>query len=427
MRAVRHSLAALSALAAAPFAAGALALRPQWRTGLRERLGALPRQGESPIWIHAASVGEVSAALRLVDAFRRDEASVYTSTTTVTGRDVMRRMAPGVPCYLAPLDHLWCVEAALERVSPSALVLVETELWPTWIAAAQRRRVPVVLVSARISDRSFQRYLRVHPFTRRALRRLVGIGARTEADAERLVALGADPEKLVVTGDLKVEAADVSTLKPDIAAVLADTPLFVAGSTHDGEEEVALDVLAALERAGLECALAIAPRHLERVVDVAAAVRRRGRGVRLRTAIGDARLGPGEVLVVDTLGELSALYARALVAFVGGTLAPVGGHNVLEPVLAGAVALFGPCCENVRDAVAILEDCGAGQRVEDGAALERAVVAAVRDSAKTAVRGAEGRRALRVHRGSTARSVALIRRALAATDASAVTLSRRES
>ena len=187
MRAVSHSLAALSALAVAPFAAGALALRPRWRVGLRERLGALPRQCESPIWIHAASVGEVSVALRLVDALRREGTAVYTSTTTVTGRDVLRRKAPGVPCHLAPLDHLWCVEAALARVSPSAVVLVETELWPTWIAAAHRRGIPVVLISARISDRSFSRYRRVRPLTRRALRRVEMIGARSQADAERFI------------------------------------------------------------------------------------------------------------------------------------------------------------------------------------------------------------------------------------------------
>ncbi len=408
-------MAALSALAGAPLAAGALALRPRWRTGLRERLGALPRQCESPIWIHASSVGEISAAQRLVEAFRRDGPAVYTSTTTVSGRDVMRRAAPDVACHLAPLDHLWCVEAALARVSPSALVLGEPELWPTWIAAAHRRGVPVLLVSARISDRSFSRYRRLRPFTRRALRRMVVIGARSGADAERFVALGADPEKLVVTGDLKAEAG-VTRLAPDVAAVLADTPLFVAGSTHEGEEEVALDALAAVEEAGLRCALVIAPRHLERVSAVAAAVRRRGRAVRLRTAIGDKQLHSGEVLVVDTLGELNALYARALIAFVGGTMVPVGGHNALEPVLAGTPVLFGPRCENVLDAVKILEDCGAGQRVDGGEALASAVVAAVRDPAKTAARGAEGRRVLRVAGGSTERSVALIRRALAETD-----------
>ncbi len=116
MRAVSHSLAALSAVAAAPLAVGALALRPLWRTGLRVRLGALPRQWESPIWIHAASVGEISAAQRLVNALRSDGTAVYTSTTTVTGRDVMRSTSPGVPCHLAPLDHLWCVEAAIAKV-----------------------------------------------------------------------------------------------------------------------------------------------------------------------------------------------------------------------------------------------------------------------------------------------------------------------
>jgi 3-deoxy-D-manno-octulosonic-acid transferase len=336
-------------------------------------------------------------------------------------------MSPGVPCHLAPLDHLWCVESALAKVSPSALVLVETELWPTWIAAAQRRGIPIVLISARISDRSFARYRRVQLFTRRALRRMVAIGARSEIDAERLTELGADPEKLVVTGDLKAEPADVQPLAPEVAAVLPDMPLFVAGSTHAGEEEAALDALHAVEQAGLGCALAIAPRHLERAGEVAAAVRRRGRDVRLRTSIGEAALHPGEVLVIDTFGELGSLYAHALVAFVGGTLAPVGGHNVLEPIFGGAAALFGPNIENVRDAVAVLEGCRAGQKVDDAAGLVRAVVTAVRDPAGTRARGAAGLQALRVHRGTTKRSVALIRRALDEAAACSAVSSRRES
>jgi len=366
-------------------------------------------------------------ALRLVDALRRDGTAVYASTTTVTGRDVLRRRAPGVPCHLAPLDHLWCVEAALTRVSPRVVVLVETELWPTWIAAAHRRGIPVVMVSARISDRSFPCYRQVRHLTQRALRRVARIGARSKADAERFIALGAEPQQLVVTGDLKAEPTKVSALASEVASVLTDTPLFVAGSTHEGEEEAALDALAAALKAGLHCALAIAPRHPSRFGDVAAAVRRRGRDVRLRTAIGDTRLRPGEVLVLDTLGELGALYAHALIAFVGGTLVRVGGHNVLEPVSAGVAALYGPHCENVRDAAKFLEDCGAGQRVEDGEALVRAVVAALRDPARTAKRGAAGLRELRFHSGSTARSVALVRDAIADADAGAVIPSPRES
>ena len=417
MRAVSNGLAAISALAAAPFAAGALLLHPEWRTGLRERLGAQPQRFDEPIWVHAASVGEILSAIPLISALRCNGCSIHTSTITMRGREVMRRRLPDLACYLAPIDHLWCVEAALARVRPSALALVETELWPTWIAAVARRSVPVVLVSARISDRSYPRYRRLQPWIGRALRRVAAIGARTEIDAERFVALGASPRCVRVTGDLKADPANPPALASDLAAVARGAPLFVAGSTHPGEEEALLDTLALVESAGLDCALAIAPRHIERVTDVVAVVRSRGREPRLRSALGGASLSRGDVLVIDTVGELGALYSRARVAFVGGTLAPAGGHNVLEPAFAGTPVLYGPGCENIPHAVAMVESCDAGRCVRDGADLAREVVAALRDPEGSSERGERGRKMLERHRGSTGRSVDLIRQAVAVAEA----------
>jgi 3-deoxy-D-manno-octulosonic-acid transferase len=415
LRAVGHGLAALTAAAALPLAAGVLALRPRWRVGLGERLGARPRLAAGSVWIHAASVGEIYAATRLVDRLIAKGRRVCTSTVTLAGREVMRRGRPQLPCHLAPLDHPWCVEAALARVAPALLVLVETELWPVWIAAAQRRGIPVVIVSGRLSDRSFPRYRRFGRLIGPTLRRLRAVGARSEADAERFRALGAPRERVIVTGDLKLDVDEKALpLAADLERLLGDARLLVAGSTHPGEELAVLDALEAAERAGLPVSLVLAPRRPERAEELVRLVRERGRAVRRRTAPGVDPLAHAEVLVLDTLGELAAVYGRAEVAFVGGTLVPVGGHNVLEPVAVGRPVLFGPHTANVRHAVEILEASGAGRCVAGPAQLAAALVELLGDGQAARARGEEGRRALRAHRGSAERSESLVESVLAA-------------
>ncbi len=409
MRPLDHSLAVVTAVAAAPIAVGALALRPSLRIGVRERLGALPRLEPGSIWIHGASVGEMLAATRLIDRLRDRGREVFASATTLSGRDVMRRTRPDLLCELAPLDHPWCVEAALSRVAPAALVLVETELWPTWIAAAQRRGVPVVVVSGRVSDRSFPRYRRLGRLVRSTLRRLTAVGARTPVDRDRFVALGARPEGVSVTGDLKLEPESrPKAPAPDLERALESAPLLVAGSTHAGEENAALDALSHAERQGLAAALVVAPRHLERADEVEGLARRSGRALLRRSALGNGSLGAGGVLLLDTIGELPSVYARAQVAFVGGSLVPSGGHNVLEPVWAGCPVLFGRYTENVRAAAELLERCGAGRRVEDARELARAAVELLRDPVEARARAERGRRELERHRGSAQRTAALL-------------------
>jgi 3-deoxy-D-manno-octulosonic-acid transferase len=403
--------AALSALLLAPPLALGCALRPSWRIGLAERLGAhRAAAGARPIWLHGASAGEVRAAARLARALAARGAALAGSATSLAGRTLWRELAPGVPSGFAPLDHPWCVARALDRVSPRALVLVETELWPVWIGLAHARGVPVAIVSARIGDRSFPRYARLRPLVKRLLARVDGIGARSARDAERFVALGADQARVSVTGDLKLEADEAEApLARDLAERLGDVPLIVAGSTHPGEEQAALAALAAAEAAGLPAALVLAPRRVERADEVLALAR--GRRVRARSVPDSAPLRPGEVLVLDTLGELPALWARASVAFVGGSLAPgVGGHNLLEPAQCARLVLHGPHVENVREAAQLLAGCGAGQRVADAPDLARAVVGALRDPERTRALGAAGRAALEANRGALARTLGLIER-----------------
>ena len=399
----------MTALVGAPLLLGAAVVSPRWRVGLRERLGAGARAHDHPLWVHAASVGEILAASHLVDALQSKGHAVVASTSTATGREVMSVARPGLPCRIAPLDHPWCVDAALARVAPRALVLIETELWPTWIAAAARRGIPVVLVSGRLSDRSFPRYQRLAPLLRRTLARLSAVGARTPRDRDRFVALGAPPERVSVVGDLKLEPDPAPrALAPELAAAIAGVPLLVAGSTHAGEETAALSALAAVESAGHRAALVIAPRHLARTGEVVAAVRASGRRLVRRSALPAAPLASGDVLLLDTLGELAAVYPRATAAFVGGTLAPVGGHNVLEPVAARRPVVFGSSTQNVRHAAELLVDSGAGICVRDAAGLGDAWTVLLSDPPAADARGEAGWQALQRHRGSAERSAQLV-------------------
>ncbi len=407
---LRHSLAALTALVLLPLAVVALLVRPAWRRGLGERLGvAMPRVGTGAVWVHAASVGEVQAALRLVDSLRERGEAVLLSTTSLTGRGVARSARPELPSMLAPLDHPWCTARALDRVAPSALILVETELWPSWIRSAARRRIPVLIASGRISDRSLPRYQRLSWLLASTLRRLAAVGARSPEDAERFVALGVEPARVEVTGDLKLEVpAHGEAPAADLTRALAEAPYWVAGSTHPGEERAALTATGIARAAGHRLTLVVAPRHPEKREQARAALAEAGARCVLRSALPEAPLEDGEVLLLDTLGELAALYTGAAAAFVGGTLAPVGGHNLLEPLQAGTAVLFGPHIQNVRSHATLLETSRAGRQVADGPALGQALCEVLADPAATRAAIDRALAALDVHRGATARTLALL-------------------
>lgn len=416
MRALAHSGAALAALVGAPIAAGALALRPSWRRGSFERLGGV-RAEPGAVWVHGASVGEALAAIPLLDGLLARGHRVAVSTTTLAGRDTLRRLRPDLRCGLAPLDHPWVVERSLAIAQPNALVLLEAELWPSWIAAASRRGVPLALLSGRISDRSYARYRRVRPLVRRTLQRFDSIGARSERDAERFRALGAEATVVTTSGDLKLDGDAVGgEASPELVRWFAGAAVFVAGSTHPGEESAALLALEAAEAAGQGAALVLAPRRVERADEVERLAHAHGRRVLRRSALAGAAArgaGPaksGDVLLLDTLGELRGLWALATAAFVGGTLARVGGHNLLEPVAAGRPVLFGPHTDDVEHAVELLEGTGAARSVADAAALGRALVALLADPTAAAASGRRGREAIERRRGSSARSIALLER-----------------
>jgi 3-deoxy-D-manno-octulosonic-acid transferase len=407
--ALRHSLAVLLAIGLGPVLAGALAVRPQLRSGLGERFGRIADDGCARIWLHASSVGEAKAACRLLRSLVSDGYDVRASASTLTGRGVFRNEMPEMISNLAPLDHPWCVEASIRRGRPLLSVLIETELWPNWIAACQRHNVPVVVASGRLSDRSFPRYNRIRRLIRPTLRRIDAVGARTDLDAERFVALGVLEERVHVTGDLKLDPpTEQPALAIDLIRALAGVPVVIGGSTHPTEELALIDSLEAAEKAGNAFVLVLAPRQIERSSELVELCRRRQRRVHLRSRLDGRPLEPGEILILDTLGELAAMYATASIAFVGGSLVPVGGHNLVEPVHAGCPVLFGPYYQNARKVVEILEVGRAGECVGHSTGLVQAIVEAVGNLEACRVRGAIGRESLEAHRGSVRRTTDLI-------------------
>jgi 3-deoxy-D-manno-octulosonic-acid transferase len=356
------------------------------------------------IWIHAASVGEAEAARPIVAELERLGTPLLVTTFTSTGRDQLRRHFPGLAVRLVPLDLPGLVSLSLRRVRPRCLVLVETEIWPNLIRATRAVGGRVVIISGRISDRSFPRYRRFRRFVADVVQQVDRIGVRSEEDGRRFVALGAAPESVSVTGDLKLDRPSAPPPDEDLRRALGPGPFLIGGSTHAGEEEALLEAWAAL-RAGPApgLRLLLVPRHPERVSEVCGRVRRRGieAGLRSRSA------PDSDVVIVDTLGELASMYWLADLVFAGGTLASVGGHNLFEPVQAGKVVVHGPHVRNQRHQVQILEPLGVLHRVEDIQGLRSMLERLWKDPNRNAP--AEAARArLLGHCGASQRALSLI-------------------
>jgi 3-deoxy-D-manno-octulosonic-acid transferase len=327
----------------------------------RERMGRLPVylnvDGDRSIWIHAVSVGEVLAARPLVPSLRERFPShrIFVSTTTMTGNAVARKSLRGVDgLFYTPFDFPHPVRNALEVLNPSLLLLIETELWPNLIHEAHRRGTRIALVNGRISPRSFPRYRRFRRLLAGTLAEVDLFLMQGDAHAERILAMGAPPERVQVTGNLKFDAVEPGRLPERLVKLLHGgagplRPMWVAGSTMGGEEELVLSAFHRVRSEVPEARLVIAPRHPERFDAVAPLVEAAGFRCLRRTALDPLAWRDGEVLLLDTLGELSQLYALASVVFVGGSLVPAGGHNILEPAVAGKPVVVGPHMENFQE------------------------------------------------------------------------------
>ena len=364
-------LAALLCLPASPLLIGR-----RYREGLSQRLGRIPEAARRlrgpPVWIHTASVGETLAAAPLVFALRRrcPDLPIFMSATTVTGRSVaIAQLQPEVTMLL-PVDCLGVVDRVFRRIQPRCLVLVETEFWPGLLRAAAVADTPTVLVSGRVSARSLRLYGWARPLFRYAVGQLAAYGMQTDADAERIVALGACPERVRVTGSLKASREPHGATTPPLAG-LDNRRLLIAASTQPGEEAFVLEACTDLWHAHRDMLLLIAPRRPERFDAVAQFVAQTGLRSQRRSAVGDAVGHDLQVLVLDSVGELVRFLPAAWAVFVGGSIAPLGGHNVLEPATFGRAVAFGPHTENVAEAARALCASGGGATVRVPADLAR--------------------------------------------------------
>jgi 3-deoxy-D-manno-octulosonic-acid transferase len=407
---------------AVPVVSAMLALRglrdrSYWRD-FAQRFGFGPPLARSPIWVHAVSVGEVQAAAGLVLALREryPDTPVLVTTFTPTGAARARALfRDAAEVRFLPFDLPGSVRRFLSRARPRLAVIIETELWPNLYRQCRLRRVPLVIASARLSRRSTGRYRRLGALFRETVAAGSVIAAQGEGDAERFRALGAPLERTHVTGNLKFDL----TLPPDIAergAALraryaAGRPVWVAGSTHGGvEEESVLEAHRRVRAAHAGALLVLAPRHPNRFDEVAAWLERQGVTFtrRSRPAAADAPGEPPSVLLLDTLGELVDFYAAADLAFVGGSLAPIGGHNLLEPASLGLPVLTGPNNSNGEDIARLLLDCGAAQIVRNGAQLGSRVAELLGDRALRTDIGSRGRAAVERNRGALEKLLQLI-------------------
>jgi 3-deoxy-D-manno-octulosonic-acid transferase len=394
---------------------------------LGQRLGRI-EEGLPPeprAWIHAVSVGESAAAVPLVEGIRRrwPELSIVVSTITPTGaRIVAERLAGRAVHRYFPVDLPGPVRRALDGARPRFFIAIETELWPNFLRALATRRIPAMIANGRISDRSFRRYRRVRWLMRRVLADVSVFAMQSEEDARRIVALGALPERVVVTGNLKSdllpEASDDATWRPRLGLGTGDR-LWIAGSTHRGEEALVLDAFGHARARCPELALLLAPRHPERAGEVEELIRARG-----LTPVRRSRLPQdatrGAVVILDTVGELAQLYALAEVVFVGGSLVPVGGHNMLEPAMRGKPVLFGPHTSNFREGAELLQRSGGGLVVKDGEQLAGELERLLADGGLARRMGGAAREAFAGRQGAVSATLDLIARHLWSGSAGAV-------
>ncbi|MGE5125765.1 MAG: 3-deoxy-D-manno-octulosonic acid transferase [Betaproteobacteria bacterium] len=381
----------------------------------RERMGRLPVylnvDGDPSIWIHAVSVGEVLAARPLVPALRQrlPRHRIFLSTTTMTGRAVAAKSVHGIDgLFYAPFDFPHPVRHALEILNPSVLVLVETELWPNLIHEAHRRGTRVALVNGRISPRSFPRYLRLGRFLRGVLSDVDLFLMQGEPHADRIRSMGAPPARVQVTGNLKFDAVEPGRLSERLSRLLqggtAPRPLWIAGSTVDGEEELVLSAFHRVRERVPQARLLVAPRHPERFDAVPALVEAAGFRCLRRSRLDPLAWQDGEVMLLDTLGELSQVYALASVVFVGGSLVPSGGHNILEPAVAGKPVIVGPHMENFQELAAQFREEHALVQVGSADELAREVCALLLDERRRAGLGERARELVGRNRGAVGRS-----------------------
>ena len=409
-------------LVASPVVIGILLAKPRCRRGFLQRMGWQAHPSDTVentqplIWVHAVSLGEAVAAVPLVKALhgRHPEFRYVVTTVTETGREAVEQRLAGVAEHrYAPMDFSWAVESMIDRLRPALYLFVETELWPNLLWMLRDRGVPTVLVNGRLSSRSFRRQdvAGIRSLYRSVLRSITLCLMQSERDRQRIVALGAIPEVVHTTGNIKFDqplpVIEDEASRQRSFGLDEQEQLILAGSTHPGEEEQLVSAYKQIVEAYSSAVLMLAPRHIERVDRVEAMIRDAGFIAQRKSRMSEKVAGP-RVIILDTRGELARAYREAKVAFVGGTLVPVGGHNLLEPAVWGKPVLFGPYTDHCAEVAALLEQAGGGRRVMGAEDVARCCREWLADQDACDAVGQAARRVVVDNQGALQHSVDLI-------------------
>jgi len=377
---------------------------------------------QRPVWIHAVSVGEVMATVPLIKALRARYPTVpiVVSTITVTGRQTAERTIPEADAVIYfPFDYPWVAARSLKTIRPRLFVHTETEIWPNFLFSIQRMGIPSVIINGRISEDSCRRYSWFRFFFRRVLAPIEAFGMQSRTDCLRVIRMGADPRRVLVTGNMKFDHT-VKSVDPEAQIALrasmglpADAPVFVAGSTHGGEEDIVLSVYRRLRREFKDLKLLLAPRHPERFSEVERRAGETGFRVARRTHMlaDKSGLGPSreqDIVILDTIGELAGMYAIGTLIFVGGSLVRVGGHNLLEPVAFKKPVLFGPHMENAVEIAQALKRRDGGIEVGDAESLYAEARRLLLDPALCQRMGRAAFGVIEEHHGATERNLSVL-------------------
>ena len=410
---------ALLALAS-PWLVYRAARQGKYREGFGAKFfGAVPRrQGDRPcVWLHAVSVGEVNllATLLAEIARRRPRWDCVISTTTITGYALAKRKYSGYSVFYCPLDFSWAVRGAMRRIRPSCLVLAELELWPNLVRAAKEQGARVAVINGRLSQHSHRGYRRIRPLVARVLRQIDLIAVQNQEYAERFLDLGASPGMVQITGSMKFDGAQTDRNNSatrrlsELAGISNSDIVFLAGSTQEPEEELAIAAFRGLSAEHPQLRFVLVPRHRERFDEVARLLDTSNLPWQRRSRLeADGADPQARILLVDAIGELGAWWGAAEIAFVGGSLGSRGGQNMIEPAAYGAAVSFGPNTRNFRDIVAQLLTAEAAVVVNDGAELTAFVRRALEDRPFAAALGQRARELVASQLGATARTFELL-------------------
>jgi 3-deoxy-D-manno-octulosonic-acid transferase len=403
-----------------PYAVYKTVTSTRFRAGWRHRFGGVPDlRSERRVWLHCASVGEALLIRSLVTRIESEcpGADIVLSTNTNTGLETIETHLPGHTAFYFPLDFSPVVRKVFRRIKPSTVILVELEIWPNFLAVARRRRVPVVVVNGRITERSARRYRRFGPLARQVFDRVDHFAVQNREYADRLKKLGVASGRISVVGTMKYDTVATEVPEDAIARdrealrLAPDDTVILGGCTHPGEDESLIDYVK--RRPERRLRLILAPRHRERADAVEALIRGAGLCAVRKTAV-DASRAPDEferhphVLLLDTTGELARLYAVADVAFVGGSLIPHGGQNMIEPAALGRPVVVGPHTWNFRETVGMLADADAIVQVDHAKELAPALDALLDDPRRRDAIGRRARRLVEEHKGATLRNFRVI-------------------